>query len=141
MDNTVGCDSHHVMLKKILDLRTITSMLEVLQDPSLHTEVSERSQSNLWLQMLMQEFDSESDPRKEYRRILDALATLLAMDNEIVAATTKAATLLDSLTMEIVACSHVRHRSNSMSPADTAPSTLRDALEGMFLTIVVEMRL
>ena len=111
-------------------------MLEVLQDPSLHTEPSQR---NLSLQMLIRELDS--DPRSEYRQILDAFATLLAMDNEIVAATTKAATLLDSLIMEIVACSHVKHRSSSMSPAATTRSSLYEALEGRFLTIVMEIRL
>jgi hypothetical protein len=85
--------------------------------------------------------DLESDPRGKHRQILDALATILATGNEVVAVTTKAATLLDSPTMEIVACSHVGHRSSSMSLAATIPSTLHEALEGRFLTIVVEIRL
>jgi hypothetical protein len=83
----------------------------------------------------------ESDPRNEYRQILDALATVLAMGNEVVAVTTKAGISRDSPTMEIVACSNVGHQNRSMSLAATIPSTLREALEGRFLTIVVETRL
>jgi hypothetical protein len=134
MDNTVGCDSQHVLPKQILDFQMITSMLEALQDSSLD---SEQSRGNPSLQELIRELDS--DPRTEDRQMLDSFATLLAIDKEIVAVTTKAGTLFSSPTMEVMACSLVGHRSNSRSLAATVPSSLSEALEGKLPVIVVEI--
>jgi hypothetical protein len=127
-------EPQHVVNQGILEFRTITSILETLQDPSLD---SEPSHGNPSFQMLIR--DIESDSRTDDHRMLDALATLLATNNDIVAVTTKAGTLFSSPMMDIVACS-TGHRSNSRSLAGTASSSFPEALEGKLPVIVAEIR-
>ena len=126
MDHTTG-DDYHSILDMMFDFRTITSLLEVLQDPSLTPQ-----QRIVSLEMLIRTLNADTLPVDEQRQIIDALVILLAAGDYVVALTTK-----PGKPMATVACGRVGRQSGSIS----APSTLNEGLEGRFLKIVMEIRL
>jgi hypothetical protein len=137
MDNTFDHESERILPNnETPDLWMITYMQEVLQHPSLDPGRTPRNPA--LPRMLLRQPDS--DARTETCRVLDAFALLVAIDDAIVAVTTKTGALISSPTIEIVACSHARHRSNSMSPPSTVSSSLLGALEGRLTVIVQEYR-
>jgi hypothetical protein len=83
---------------QLLTFQTITSLLEILQDPSLNTEREDHP-----FQISLR--NSQQEQLRDHR-FLNAFATLLVRDNETVAVTTKNPPTPDSPTMEIVVCSN-----------------------------------
>jgi hypothetical protein len=84
---------------QLLSFRTITALLEILQDPSLTTGQEARHSLQIAPRNLQQEQHSD-------HRFLHAFATLLVRDTEDVAVTTKNPLMSDSPTIEIVICSY-----------------------------------
>jgi hypothetical protein len=92
------------LLDKILTFRTITALLEILQDPSLKSGLSTNRSLPLHRSMRSRlHLDGQSDHRS-----LGALATLLVRNHEIAAVTTRflTPTMADSSALEIIVCSH-----------------------------------
>jgi len=95
---------------KILTFQTITTLLEVLQDPSLNINV--RNQPPLPMHPRL---DSHGD------HSLAALAILLVRNRELTAVTMKASTMPDT-SMEIIVCSHEEDQNLRMSATGTNPA-------------------